>query len=94
MAISKSTKKVIKLNLTELKRLIRETIEEYNEYPGGFYQDDISRSKSDAMRSHDFLEDAIESVGGLEKWNNLTKEEQDEIIEFEKTSWQRGHRMG
>lgn len=86
--------KTKKITLNELKKLIKQVIKESNEYPGGFDQDSISKAKSNAFREHNYEKDAIESVGGIDKWNKLSKKEQDEIIEFEKKSWERSHRMG
>lgn len=83
-----------KITIKELRRIIKQVINESNEYPGGFHQDDISIAKSNAFRKHNYEKDAIESVGGIDKWNKLSKKEQDEIIEFEKKSWERSHRMG
>jgi hypothetical protein len=44
------------------------------------YIDPISSARTKANRDHDWTKDAIEYVGGINKWNTLTHDEKENVI--------------
>ena len=54
----------------------------------------ISLAKSDAKHKQNFYQEAIDYVGGEEKWNSLSREEQESILGDIEKDWDRSKNMG